>query len=342
MLIKLLDQDNEKAWDAYVNQHQGSSIYHLSEWRHIINHQFGHDSYYLYATEHNNILGILPLVRLRSLFFGDFMVSMPYFNYGGVLADNELIEYSLLEEAKNIGKSIGVAHIEFRELKRRGEDWACRDDKVIMSLELSHDSDILWKAIGSKRRAQIKRPDREGVTINIGGLEILNDFYAVFSRNMRDLGTPVYSRHLFERILKRFPEQSHIVLVRIDNQPAAAGLLIGYKGRMEIPWASSSREYNRTGANMRLYWEALKFSIENKYSVFDFGRSTIDGRTYKFKRQWGAKPVRCYWNYQLYNRESMPQINPENNKYALAIGVWKRLPVAIANILGPMIVKNIP
>jgi len=345
-MIKIdhLGSNNEKAWDAYVNQHINASIYHLSLWRHIIKQQFGHDSDYLMATQEGSktIVGVLPLVYLKSRLFGNFMVSMPYFNYGGVLADNELVEISLLDKARELGESKNVAHIEHRELKSRQGDWPCRDEKVLMQLGLPDSTGFLWKAIGAKRRAQIKRPDREGVSIRSGGLECLGDFYAVFSRNMRDLGTPVYAKQWFEAILRLLSNQASIIVVMINNQPAAAAFLVGYKHRLEIPWGSSLREYNRIGVNMRLYWEVLKYAIDNKYSVFDFGRSTIDESTYKFKKQWGAEPVQCFWNYQLIGYEDMPQLNPSNAKYAMAIKCWKKLPMAVANRLGPHIVKNLP
>lgn len=344
MKINLLTPTDEAAWNSYVNGHENTSIYHLAEWRHIIKQQFGHDNYYLYATKKNSdaIEGVLPLVHLKSRLFGNFMVSMPYFNYGGVLADNEAIEEKLLERAKDIGQSKNVAHLEFRELKPRGEEWPCRDEKVVMLLDLPNDPDVFWKAIGTKRRAQVKRSGREGVSVQHGGLECLDDFYTVFSRNMRDLGTPVYAKQWFESILRQFPMQSHIIVIKINNTPAAAGFLIGHKSILEIPWASSLREYNRIGVNMKLYWEVLKYAMENQYQTFDFGRSTIDESTYKFKKQWGATPTRCYWNYALIQSEQMPQLNPSNAKYAMAIKCWQKLPMAVANRLGPNIVKNLP
>lgn len=193
--IALLGNNDEVRWDAYVEQCDNASLYHLSLWRKIITKVFKHQTYYLYAlSRQGRIIGILPIVRLKSRLFGDYMVSVPYFNYGGVIADNPLIEEALLDKAAKIAVELGIQHIEFRETEPKNESWSVRTDKVAMILDLPSDPDDLWQALGSKRRAQIKRPLREGVEVQIGRPELLDDFYQVFSRNMRDLGTPVYPK----------------------------------------------------------------------------------------------------------------------------------------------------
>ena len=191
-------------------------------------------------------------------------------------------------------------------------------------------------------RAQIKRSQRESLEIDFGGEELIDDFYAVYSRNMRDLGTPVYGVSFFGEIISRFSEDCHIAVVRRNNKPVATGFLLGYQGTLEIPWASTLRAANRYSANMFLYWEILCFAIRNQYNYFDFGRSTVNAGTYNFKKQWGALEKQLYWHYWLQDAGDLPMINPSNPKYKLLISIWKRLPVAIANSIGPLVVKNLP
>jgi len=332
-----------KKWDAYVASRPQGSIYHLSEWQTIIKQQFGHNSFYLFSKDENeNINGILPVVQLKSLLFGNYMVSVPYFNYGGVIAEDENIATSLMIKAGEIAKQHSASHVEFRDLQAYSGEWGVREDKVVMLLDLPADSDTLWKNIGTKVRAQVKRPQREPVSTKHGGLDLLDDFYQVFAQNMRDLGTPVYSKSFFKSILESFPENTHIVCVYHNDKPAAAGFLIGYKNRMEIPWASALREFNKISVNMLLYWEVLSFSIEQGYAQFDFGRSTVNAGTYRFKKQWGAKPMQLYWHYWLDGGKDVPKMNPDNPKYKFVISVWQKLPVWLTKIIGPPIVKNLP
>ena len=301
-------ESHASSFRCFVETHEAASIYHLPAWSELIRKVFGHRIYYIYAEavhkddkedkEDKEIIGVLPLVRLTSRLFGDYLVSMPFFNYGGAVGVNEQIEQKLMLKAVDLGESLGISHIEFRGDRAKPGDWKVRTDKVNMLLDLPTDDDVLWKALGAKRRSQINRPLREGVEVQIGKLELLSGFYEVFARNMRDLGTPVYSKDFFAEILKEFPDFCNIVLVRLKGKPAAAAFLIGYRGLLEIPWASTVSDYNRFGINMFMYWEVLKFAIANRYKTFDFGRSTIDSGTFRFKKQWGAEPKQLYWHAQ--------------------------------------------
>jgi len=330
-------------WDQYVESHEEGCIYHLTSWQSIIKKQFGHESTYIYSMNDNgNINGILPIVQLKSFLFGNYMVSVPYFNYGGVLSESKNIATELMLKAGDLARDKTSSHVEFRDTQVYEGDWGLREDKVVMLLDLPEDSEILWKNIGTKVRAQVKRPQREPVSTKHGGLDLLDDFYQVFAQNMRDLGTPVYSKSFFKSILETFPNNAHIVCVYHSDEPAAAGFLIGYKNRMEIPWASALRKFNKISVNMLLYWEVLKYSTEQGYQQFDFGRSTINAGTYRFKKQWGAKPKQLYWHYWLAEGQDVPKMNPDNPKYKLVISIWQKLPVWLTKIIGPPIVKNLP
>jgi FemAB-related protein (PEP-CTERM system-associated) len=191
-------------------------------------------------------------------------------------------------------------------------------------------------------RAQIKRPSKADVEVDIGGRDLLPQFYSVFCRNMRDLGTPVYPTAFFASILDVFPKSAFLTVVHLAGKPVAAGFLLGFKDRLEIPWASSLRKHNRLGVNMLLYWEALKSAIDKGYRIFDFGRSTRNSSTYRFKLQWHPTERQLYWYYWLRSGETMPDLTPDNPKYRLAVRLWRELPLAVTNFLGPRIVKNLP
>lgn len=341
--IETADGTSTAAWDAFVQAHNRGTPYHTIAWRRVIERVFRHETFYLSATAGNgDIEGVLPLVRLKSLMFGDFLVSIPYVNYGGALAVGARADGELMREACELGRRLGARHVEFRDAIQRPDEWPCRTDKVIMERALPKDADELLRDLGSKVRAQIKRPTKEGATVVHGGRELLSEFYATFARNMRDLGTPVYPRKFFSVICELLPAASRIVVVRIGGQPVAAGFLLKHRQRMEIPWASSMREYNRLGVNMLLYGEALKLAINEGCTTFDFGRSSVGSGTFRFKKQWGAAPKQLYWHYWLRSGGPVPQLSPSNPKYRMAISIWQHLPLELANLLGPRIVKYLP
>jgi len=345
--IERLEPGIAAAWDAYASVHARGSIYHLSLWKTLIEQQFGHETAYLYALREGAIVGLLPAVRLKSLLFGDYYVSMPYFNYGGVISDDDTIADALMHEMGSLAQQRGSSSIEFRDVVARvtadgSSSWPVKTGKVSMLLDLPPSIEDIGKTIGSKKRSQVRRPLRENPEVLRGHHELLDDFYDVFAENMRDLGTPVYSKQFFRAILDAVGEQATVLVIRLQGKPVSAAFLLGFRDTLEIPWASTLREVNPISMNMLLYWEVLSYAIERRYRRFDFGRSTQDAGTYKFKEQWGAQPRQLYWYYWLAAGKSLPQLNPNNPKYQAVIAIWQRLPVWVTRIAGPIIVKNLP
>jgi FemAB-related protein (PEP-CTERM system-associated) len=344
MRIRLLKEEDKERWDEYVIKSNASNCYQLVGWKNIIEKTFGHKTFYLLSeNKEEQINGILPFVRLKSLLFGNFMVSCPYFNYGGICADHNEIRDQLLKAAIDITQKEGGKHIELRHTNQILDGLPVKTAKVSMRLELSQNSEELWNSFSSKLRSQIRRPTKDGLYSRFGREEELDNFYSIFAINMRDLGTPVYSKTFFKNILEEFSQSTWICTVYTkEGIPVASGFLVGFKDMLEIPWASSLRNYNHLSPNMLLYWNVLKFGCEKGYKVFDFGRSTIGEGTFKFKEQWGSKPLQLYWHYWLKNAGPLPELNPNNPKYRLAIRTWQKLPVTLTKLIGPIIAKNLP
>lgn len=340
--IRALEKSDRGRLENYLLRSPNSSLYHHVDWQQVIEKSFGHRFDYLIAEVDGAVQGALPVVHIDSLIFGNYMVSLPYFNYGGPCAESEQAREKLVEEAVSLGRRRKVRFIEFRSTEKWNNGFPAKTGKVAMVLALQRSPEKIWRGFPSKLRSQIRRPEQDGMEARIGRLDELDGFYSVFSINMRDLGTPVYPRKFFENILRVFPGNTWICTVYKGTEAVASGFLAGYKNRMEIPWASTVRKYNRMSPNMLLYWTSIRFACDSGYEIFDFGRSTPGEGTYRFKEQWGAKPVQLYWHYWLREGEAMPELNPKNRKFGVAIEIWKRLPVPVANILGPGIVKNLP
>lgn len=335
--------DDAHDWNTYLEQHPQASAYHQFHWKDVIEKSFGHRCIYLLARDAatSRVAGLLPLVGFSSKVFGRFAVSVPYFNYGGPLADSVEVIRKLVDYAQNLQSQYDWSHIEYRCCENI-LTLPSESRKASMILALPETMDELENRLGAKVRAQYKLAEKEVPQVRFGGMELLDDYYRVFAHNMRDLGTPVYSENFFRNILLQFPEQCTLVVAYIVGKPMATAFLFGFRDMLEIPWASTLRKANQYNLNMWMYKNILNFAIAKKYKYFDFGRSTIDAGTFKFKKQWGAKPLMHYWYYAMPNNESAPQLNPDNPKFKLAIALWKKLPVAISKVLGPPIIKNIP
>jgi len=303
-------------------------------------------------------VGILPLVHLKHFLFGNSLISLPYFDMGGILADDEKVEQALLEEAMRIGQDLKASTLELRHVGPlpwlvSGECRSPRFEnglvgqtlshKVRMVLELPDKPEALMSSFKAKLRSQIKKPIKEGLTAKIAGKVLLDDFYSVFSANMRDLGSPVHSRKLIENVLTEFSNEARIAVVYgKGSRPMAGSIVIGFKNTLENPWASALRDYSALCPNMLLYWTMLEYACNQGFRYFDFGRSSPGEGTYFFKQQWGARPVPLNWHIISVNGRSLASEGvPDRARFGKAISCWQKLPVPVAKILGPKIRKYI-
>jgi len=330
-------------WNAYLQERGVVALSRHPVWLSILQDGLGHTPYCLEAFDGDQTRGLLPLAFMRSWLFGRFLVSLPFLNTSGVTADDESIARLLIGEAVQLADSLNVKYLELRH-ERPVSHPAFTDKvngKVHMRLSLPRTPGQLWDGFDSRVRNQVRKAQKNSLTSAWGGEELLPEFYDIFSRNMRDLGTPVYPQGLFRAVLRHLPGSTEICVVRQERKAIAAGLLLHGRGVTEVPSASSLRRYNSTNANMLLYWNLLQRSIERGQGVFDFGRSSPESGACKFKKQWGCEPTPANWQY--YRRAGgVEDMRPDNPRYRRFIGLWRRLPVWLTRLLGPRIVRGIP
>jgi len=371
------------------------NIYHLSGWKNIIEKTYHHTTHYLIAFDKNNkkyhnkksklnkesfissvgvsknsnhvlelqVVGVLPIVHLNNIMFGNYIISIPYFDHSGILADSNLIERKLVNEALLLSKKLKSRFIEIRQLKpitwlkSRHEKSKCisgennilpqiqfnlGQHKNRMLLDLPNTPDLLMKSFKSNLRRKIRKAKKEGFYAKLGNIDLLNDFYSVFVENMRDLGSPVHSKNIMNNTIKEFPNNSKIVVVYSkDGTPVAASLNLFFKNVFSNPWVSAIKEYRRYYTNMLLYWTMMEYACSKGYDIFDFGRSTVDEGTYKFKLQWGAKPYPLNWYYLSPKQKYLKRISTDKTVFNIASRYWKRLPILITKKIGPIIRKHI-
>ena len=355
IIVKQIPENDSFLWDSYVNSNSQATLYHMFSWKNVIEKAYHHKTYYLAAIKEESpkaITGILPLTHLKHFIFGNSLISIPFFDMGGILADNEETKEELLASAVKLARNIKADNIELRQTipldnfesnlsTLKIQNSKLKINKVRMLLELPESSETLMKSFKSKLRSQIKKPIKEGLESKIGGKELLDEFYKVFLINMRDLGSPVHSKKLLQNVLEQFNEHTRIVIIHKDNQPYAASIIAGFKDTLENPWSSSLRQYSRLSPNMLLYWTMLEYACANGYKYFDFGRSTPDEGTYKFKKQWGARPQPLHWYNISLTGKPAAQKETEKSKFNKAIQYWQKLPVPVTGFLGPIIRKHI-
>ncbi|HEX2189851.1 MAG TPA: FemAB family XrtA/PEP-CTERM system-associated protein [Longimicrobiaceae bacterium] len=331
----------DAAWDRWVAGAEGSTFCHLAGWREVMGDVLGHRCSYLAAVEEDGSWsGVLPLVRVRSRLFGHYLLSMPFLNDGGPLGTPGA-RRALAGRAVDEARRLGVDLLELRVRQPLRGELAESQRKVTVLLPLPPTAEELWeKGFRAKLRSQVRRPQKEGLTTRFGAGEAAA-FYEVFARNMRDLGTPVLPRAWFERIARVFPEQAVFGVVYSGDTPVAAGCGFLWGGEFEMTWASSLREFNSVSPNMLLYWSFMEHVIGRGARVFNFGRCTPGAGTHRFKLQWGGHDVPLPWaQWSASGVAATP--SPDRPVFRLATAAWQRIPVPVANLVGPTLARRLP
>jgi FemAB-related protein (PEP-CTERM system-associated) len=330
-------------WDQLCRDTAEHSPSRRLEWLAILRDGLDHRPLLLEGRNGDETVGMLPLQYLESRLFGRFLVGLPYLNLGGVLATEEAAADQLIDAAVKLSDELDVKYLELRHEQRLPHPAFNHEltEKVHMRLPLPTDTETLWQSIGPKVRNQVRKAEKQGLTIHWGREELLREFYAVYSHNMRDLGTPVFSRRLFSAILNHLPDSAEFCVARHSGATVAVALLVHGSGMTEVPSASSLRRWNHLNGNMLVYWHLLTRAIDHGQQIFDFGRSSAGSNTYRFKSQWGAAPHPAVWQYHV-RRGSVGEMRPNHPKNQRRIAIWKRLPVWLTRLVGPSIVRGIP
>jgi len=308
----------------------------------MVEREFGHESFYLVARDGGAVRGVLPLIHVRTLLFGSHMVSQAFVDYGGPLAETDAARDALFARAVELAGREGCQDIEFRNIQPMPYDLVCRTDKASMWFPLAGDPEALWRGFDAKVRNQVRKAEKSGLAAAGGGAELVEEFYRVYTARMRQLGTPCYSRRLMQGILETFPESSRIFVVRREGMTIGGGITT-FLGRFaEMLYASTLIEYNSLCPNNLLYWEAIRHYCGAGARWFDFGRSTVGGGTHQFKKQWGAQQVQLNYQYWVRPGTELSVASPDSPKYQWKVRMWKRLPPAVADWLGPRISRGLP
>jgi serine/alanine adding enzyme len=327
-------------WDTIARGSPGFTHFHLYGWRSVMERVFGHECIYLAARDETSALaGVLPLVRVKSILFGHFLVSMPFLNYGGPLGSPDAIA-ALVAHASDIARDSGAKLLELRSRIPLPIELPVSHRKITVLLDLPTSEPALMKQLDAKLRSQVRRPQKEGVTVKFGADQVA-PFFDVFAHHMRDLGTPTQPRLLFDTIAATFPDDAWFGCAWYEGRPVACGCAFQWGSEIEMTWASSLSAYKRIAPNMLLYYRFMERAIDAGLSTFNFGRTSPGSGTHKFKLQWGARDEQLWW----YDRAESGEVktpSPTDSGYSWGPRIWKRLPAPLATMLGPRIVRYIP
>ena len=339
---RLLPQDCATAirWDAFVMGCPAATFFHRAGWQKIVHDVFHHESYFLYAELDGQIQGVLPLGHINSWLFGNSLTSLPFAVYGGVAAVTPEVAEALELEAQHIAKALGVAHLELRNVQPRHPDWPTQDLYVTFRKEILPDVEANLLAIPRKQRAMVRKGIKNGLVSEVD--HNADRFFTVFADNVHRHGTPAMPKKYFQALMTVFGPDCEVLTVVAPDGSSLSSVLSFYFRDEVLPYYAGDLESARDlAANDFKYWELMRRACARGLRVFDYGRSKQGTGPYAFKKNWGFEPTPLHYEYCLYKRESIPQNNPSNAKYQLLIAAWRRMPLGLANWLGPFIIRNL-
>jgi len=318
-----------------------ATIYSDPRWGGVMQQAYGNRPHYLTARQRGHAVGCLMLIEQRSLLFGSRLCSIPYFDSAGLATESASAGEALLAEAVALRDRCRVGCLELRQLRPLDTSIPTRTDKVTMHLDLPADGEAMWEQLNTKMRTKIRRAKKNDLELADGGEDLLAEFHRVYSRAMRDLGSPPHSRRFFELVAAAFPGETRLFVVRSGGAPIAASLTLRDRRGFRVPWSGSDARFRKLSANRLMFWAMLEHAAETGAPTFDFGRSTVDSGTYAFKKEWGAQPVQLVWHYLMPTGKEVPDLRPYSPKFRLFVRCWKKLPLFLAERLGPRIVGRL-
>jgi FemAB-related protein (PEP-CTERM system-associated) len=328
------------AWDAFVQRCPEATFFHRFGWREIIKGVFRHTPHYLAAERDGEIVGILPLAEVKSRMFGHALVSLPFCVYGGPASIDAEADRALIDEATRLAQSLDVEHLELRNRTSKCPTWARQDLYVTFRREILPEADANLLAVPRKQRAMIRKGMKNGLRGEID--TTVDRFFALYADNAHRHGTPPFAKEYFVRLREVFGDACEVLtIVDTKGRPVSGVMSFYFRDEVLPYYAGDTIEARDLAANDFKYWDLMQRACANGVRVFDYGRSKQGTGSFDFKKNWGFEPVSMPYEFRLLKRETVPQNNPLNPKYRMLIATWRRLPLAVANALGPHIVRNL-
>ena len=342
MKVIELREGNEPAWDEFVWHSPAATPYHLVGWKRVVEKTYGYPSHYLMAKEGGRIEGVLPLFEVRSRLVGHYLTTL----YRGLCTENNEVAQMLVERAKEITIRADARYLVFRDSPQKWDAGLVSVEGYYTAIrDLPSEVESVWKSLDRDTRRQVRRARRNDLQITVGRGECLDDFYGLFSRFARDVGTPVFSKKILQNIIQELPDLPLVFLVWRGGEVIGAYWAFVFKKAIFGAWGASSHRYLSLGPEYLAYWEHLRYGCEHGYRRVDFGRCLKDSGHYLFKRKWASQFLPLYQQHFL-NGPTGPldilELAKTDPKYRLFTSLWRRLPVQVAQLIGPRIRRHLP
>lgn len=331
--VRAFESQDLARWNEFITRHPEGTFFHRAEWREVLHKAFGHPTRYLVAERDGEICGVLPLAHIKSLIFGNALVSTPFCVYGGIVASDDAAHQALETEACALAQRLKVQYLEMRNRRRQHPQWPCKDLYVTFRKEIEAESEANLLAIPRKQRAMVRKGIQKGLVSEVDRTP--ERHYELYSESLRNLGTPVFARKYLQVLCDVFGNDCEIRTVVSEGTPVASVLSFYFRDEVLPYYGGGSAAARGVAGNDFMYWAVMEAARERGLKIFDYGRSKRGTGAFEFKEHWGFEPEPLYYEYYLVTARSLPNLSPTNPKYKRAIDLWRRLPLPLTQLIGP-------
>jgi len=331
----------EEEWDRFVEASPSGTFFHLAGWAEVVKRVLGRHTYRFVASGDNGIRGVFPVSSVRSRIFGNSLVSSPLAVYGGICTNDAAANSGLLQAGQSLADKLGVKYLEMRNrTELYPSDLPGRDLYVTFTQDLSPGPEKLMQALPRDTRYAIRKSIKSGLqwTEEVS----IPQFYEIYAQSVHRLGTPVFSRKLFDTLRSVFPKHTRLFGVRKDKTVIAAVLCLYFRDQVLPYYAGALPEFYRDAPNNFMYWSLIAQSCAEGYKLFDFGRSKRETGSFQFKSAWSMEVTRLPYRYHLVRAKEIPHMSPVDAKFQLPVRLWKKMPFGLTKVLGPPLIRRIP
>lgn len=330
--------------DTFVDEQPGATPFHHSRWSIATARGTGQRWHYLVAEDaHGTLRGVLPLTEVHSPLFGRALVSTGFGVDGGILADHGRAVAALAESAVALSHRLSCPTVELRGGAAPGDGWVADGHSYlghVRSLAADDAAELL--AIPRKQRAEVRKALDKDLSVTTGNHPADRAaHYAVYAESVRNLGTPVFPARLFAEVLDAFGPDADILTVSHGAEPVASVLSLYWRGTVYPYWGGGTHAARALRANDLMYYALMGHARRRGCTAFDFGRSKTGTGAAAFKKNWGFDPQPLAYFKRAWDGVAMREVNPLSPKFRLQVAAWQRLPLGIANRIGPWIARGL-
>lgn len=338
-MIREMGAADMARWDDFVVANPEGTFFHRAGWKDVIERAFGHRMYMLMAERAGRIEGVYPLGHVKSLLFGNSLISVPFCVYGGIVAGTDAARAALDKAGQELAQKLGVDYLEVRSMVPRHDDWPRKELYVTFRRAIDPDVEKNLTNIPRKQRAMVRKGIEAGLSGEIDGG--IDRFFEAYSHSVHALGTPVFPKRYFQIVREVFKDHSDVLTITKEGRLIGSVLNFYHRDEVLPYYGGGTAEARELKGNDFMYWDLMRRSCERGLKVFDYGRSKQGSGSFSFKKNWGFEPQPLYYEYFLVKARELPNISPTNPKYEMFIKLWKAMPRGLATFVGPFLAKDL-